>query len=125
MSSDLGRVGELEQTIERMIAYLRRLPAVPETYHLTAEAEAVLRKNGDDISLRGATFLPSGIALLGAQMNGITITLQTQDVAGMPDSFQSKHKQMLFEELVKGIKVRLDSKPFEDWGKFFCQVGDT
>lgn len=95
MSSEAARIGELEKTIETLVAYLRRLPINPETYRHANEAEAVLRKRACDI------------ALLTVEMAGLKVTVRTQDVAGMSESFLRQHKAALYDSLVAGIVVPL------------------
>ncbi len=110
MSAESARIGELERTIETLVAYLRRLPINPETYNHANQAEGVLRKSVSDISLSGQKYHPSGLAVLTVEMKGLNITVRTQDVAGMPESFQRKYKDGLFDALVSGIGVTLDGK---------------
>lgn len=110
MSVESTRIGELEKTIETLVAYLRRLPINPETYRHANQAEKVLRKRVPDITLSGQKFHPIGLALLTVEMKGLNITVRTQDIAGMSEDFQRKYQADLFDALVQGIDVTLNSE---------------
>lgn len=110
MATESARIGELEQTIESLVSYLRRLPVNPETYVHANSAEKVLRKPVADISLRGQKYLPSGIVLLTVEMSGLNVSVSTQDVSGMSELFQQKHKVHLFDALVDGVSVKLSGE---------------
>lgn len=119
MLLESNRIRVLEKTIEKLVAYLRRLPLNPETYRQANAAEKLLLTPVEDITLRGAQFLPVGIGALGVQVKGLNVSVFTQDISGYPAGLQYRHKLAIFNALVRGITVELSLSDFKGWEKKF------
>lgn len=115
--TDPARITDLETALLGAISYLRALPIHPETTRQANIAEAVLHQNHSSI-LQGGVRHPSGLLIVGAQLDVLTLTLKTeQKPITLPH--QPQFVAGLYSRLVRGMRVELKQRTGQFEGDFF------
>jgi hypothetical protein len=93
------RIDSLERELGALIAYLKRLPVVPETIATIRKAEHVLADARDPELLVGEVVTPVGFVPVRVELLGDVVTLSSR----VPES--TAHD--LWKTLTAGVVVRL------------------
>jgi hypothetical protein len=78
--TDHTRIAELESVLKDTVAYLNSLPMHPATREIANKADAVLKKKYTSILQAGIRYA-HGALIVGAQLDGMKLTLKTEKQA--------------------------------------------
>lgn len=99
MDSCRDRINTLERELGTLIAYLKRLPVVPETIATIRKAENALADSRQPELLVGEVITPVGFVPVRVELIGDTVTVSSS----VPESTAGE----LWKTMTSGVTVRL------------------
>lgn len=102
---DHSRIADLEAALRETIVYLRALPLHPATTRQADAAEDVLNQSYSSVLQAGVRY-SYGALVIGAQLDGMKLTLKTEPQHFSP-AIQKSLENGLQARLVRGICLEL------------------
>jgi hypothetical protein len=117
--ADHTRIADLEAALKEVIVYLRALPLHPATTEKANKAEDVLRSRYSSVLQAGIRY-SYGALIIGAQIEGMTLTLKT-DSHQFASDIQHQINKGFYDLFVHGVQLEM-KQPSGQFGNNFFHV---